>query len=276
MKELDTFSPEDFGEKGRSKLMLVVCDEGSIRCNTFQELQDAINAAGVGAVLVMPDHQYQKGKRGWAKVQILSSVSSQLIGVMPLGYESARRELKEKWAVIEIRGPVSWINQETITQPKTEIVPSLPITETTDPFDREMIARAKGVINSSNCWLDPAGCVFVRDGEMLLESWSTSLNHSGCIAIPIDFRELPLDPGERMMFCDSLHAERVGISRAAEAGISLRGSTMYVNKFPCRPCALDTITAGIISIVFDQGSYGLAEAADLFKSNQIILKRVVG
>ena len=275
MRELDILTPGDIGEKDKAQLMLLVCDEDVIRCHTFRELQLAIEATGRKAVLILPDHQYQKGRRGWAKAHILASVASQIHGVMPLNYESATRELEQTWAVIEIRGPVTWGTQVVLAQSRTEKVAKLPIIETSDPVDLEMIARAKGNVASSNCWLDPAGCVFVRNGEVLLDSCSTSLNHSGCAEIPMDFRELPLELGERMMFCDSLHAERVGISRAAEAGISLRGSTMYVSKFPCRPCALDTIATGVTTIVFDKGSYGLIEAADLFESNKITLKRAM-
>lgn len=55
-----------------------------------------------------------------------------------------------------------------------------------------------------------AGCVFVRDGEVLMTSAATSYNHSDCkTAIPIQFNELELKPGERMLFCDSLHAEGI-------------------------------------------------------------------
>ena len=78
-----------------------------------------------------------------------------------------------------------------------------------------------------------------------------------------------------MMFCDALHAERVSISRAAASGIQLEGATMYVTKYPCRPCALSTIAAGIREIVFEKDSYGLAEVGNLFTTNNIAVKRII-
>ena len=274
MKEqLRRVSPLDLDQDKRSQLMLLVCDEGAISCATFRKLQEDIADSGMRTVLAIPDKQYQKGFRGWAKVQVLSSIVDQLEGVMPIDYETARQELGKNWAIIRINGPVTWGEIETITHSETGEAP-LHIAETADPFDRTMIDRAKKVIETSNCWQDPAGCVFVKDGEVLIESASTSFNNSNCEGIPINFRELSLNSSERMHFCDSLHAERVGVAEASKRGISLEGTTAYLTKFPCRSCALSLISAGVRTIVFGQDSYGLGEVSDLFDTNKITLKRL--
>ena len=273
MRELNTFTPDVIDESRRVKLMLLVCDEGSINCATIRKLQESIAKTGLGAVLIMPDYQYKKGLRGWAKAQILTSVVNQLEGVMALDYETAQQELGKNWASVQINGPVTWSSSEKIIPQETN-VSNLKIIETTDAFDKAMIDRAKKIVATSNCWQDPAGCVFVKDGEVLVESASTNFNQSRCTEIPINFGELELNPGERMMFCDSLHAERVAVTEASKKGVSLEKSSAYVTKFPCRPCMLSLISVGVKTIVFDRESYGLLEVEDLVQANEIVLKRI--
>ena len=51
------------------------------------------------------------------------------------------------------------------------------------------------------------------------------------------------------------HAERTLIARAACRGIALRGTTMYLNWFPCSDCALSIAEAGIAVLVCDKTAY---------------------
>ncbi len=261
--------------ENKSRQTLFVCDESSITCATFRNLQKLIEQLGDEVVLGIPGYEYQKGKRGWAKAQILLSVAPQVKAVLSLDYEDTLREIDEKeWKKIFVNGRIAWNSNHAISS-TNERHDVLQITETSNPFDLEMIERTRKVIENSNCWLDPAGVIFTREGEILVESTSTSYNSSHCHDIPINFTDLPLNEGERMIFCDSLHAERVGISEAARKGIPLQGSAMYVSKFPCRPCAQSAIAAGVKTIVFEKGSYGLIETADLFEINNITLKKVI-
>ncbi|MDO8656168.1 MAG: deaminase, partial [Nanoarchaeota archaeon] len=255
--------------------MLFVCGESGITCATFRVLQRIINESGKGVVLAIPEYEYKTGKRGMAKTRILASVAPKVEGVLPLDdYESTLAEIQTGgWGEVYVNGTIVWVTSETIESAK--IIPHMHIDVTSDPFDLEMMERTKEMIEKSNCWLDPAGAVFVSDGKVLVESTSTSFNGSRCREIPINFAELDLNAGERIMFCDSLHAERMGISEAAKRGIPLTESTMYVSKFPCRPCAMSVIAAGITTIVFEKESYGLLETADLFEANNIALKKIV-
>ncbi len=274
MVEIKTFTSDEVTENDRARLMLLVCDESTIKCASLRELQNLISSSRFNAVLVLPDNQYRKGLRGFAKAQILASVSPKIEGVMPLNLEKFSVERTRKWAAVQIHGPISWTESLVITPEEARKV-NLKINETSNPFDRLIIQRANDVRMGSNCWLDPAGCVIVKNGRVLMEKFSTRFNENECKAIPLVFQELSLKSGERMMFCDSLHAERVAITEAAKWGVSLKGSTMYVTKFPCRPCVLSSISAGINTIVFEKDSYGLLETADLLNSNNIELKRVI-
>jgi dCMP deaminase len=50
--------------------------------------------------------------------------------------------------------------------------------------------------------------------------------------------------------CPGVHAEVRAVCRAAEAGISVKGGTLYLSEwFPCAPCAVVIIEAGISRFV---------------------------
>ena len=59
----------------------------------------------------------------------------------------------------------------------------------------------------------------------------------------------PITP-ENLRNCPGVHAEVRAICRAAEAGISIKGGTIYLSEwFPCAPCAMAIIEAGLDKLV---------------------------
>ncbi|MCX6355404.1 MAG: deaminase [Candidatus Aureabacteria bacterium] len=59
----------------------------------------------------------------------------------------------------------------------------------------------------------------------------------------------PISP-QNIKHCPSVHAEVRAICRASEMGISTRGATLYLCEwYPCAPCALTLIEAGITKLV---------------------------
>lgn len=275
-REIDTYEPYVLKDVLRDQLSLLLIDESAITCRNLRDVLVAITSQGREVVIAMPDYQYVPGLRGFAKAQILASLTDRIRAVVPASYTLARHELEQNWGSIGIVGKSSWNQGESLSiSAPSESVNQLKIEETEDQFDREMMERAKGLIATSNCWLDPAGVVIVKDREILVEATSTNFNGTHCTDIPMHWKDMNLKPGERPLFCDSLHSERMAISEAARRGKLLAGATMYLNKFPCRPCAQSTIAAGIGTIVFEVGSYGLLETADLFEVSGTKLKRVV-
>ncbi len=274
MREVDVYTGDKSLKLTRSELSALVLNESSLTCDTLRQFQRIIEIGGTEVVLVIPDYQYKEGLRGWAKVQILASVTDRVKGVLPLDPETASKELKKDWAKVYADDTVVW--EEPISQVSAEVdskEANFNVSETTDPFDKEMMDRAKGEIEKSNCWLDPAGCVFVKDRQIIMEATSTSYNQSNCPAIPISFKDLHLKEGERMFFCTSTHAERVGVTTAQKEGIPLQGSTIYISKFPCSSCAKAIIDAGVNTVVFEKDSYGVKDA-QLFEEHNIKLLRV--
>jgi len=59
----------------------------------------------------------------------------------------------------------------------------------------------------------------------------------------------PISP-ENLQNCPGVHAEVRAICRAAESGISIKGGTIYLSEwFPCAPCAMAIIEAGLDKLV---------------------------
>jgi deoxycytidylate deaminase len=216
--------------------------------------------------------QFERGLRGFAKAQILGSITK-LLGILPVSQYDMQVESSSDWKNVVVPQSVVLLDQRVILTGQNAAVPIPEFETTKSRDDARWIERAKGIITDSNCWYDPAGCVIVRDQDVLVEAVSTSYNSSNCTAIPINFKDLPLKKGERMSFCDSQHAERQAVSNAAARGIDVSEGTAYVNKFPCRPCMLNLLGANIRRVVFEVGSYGLADAG-LLLDNNVEIERI--
>ncbi len=58
---------------------------------------------------------------------------------------------------------------------------------------------------------------------------------------------------KNLLLCPAVHAEVRAICRAAEAGIAIAGSTLYLSQwFCCTPCAVAIIEAGISKLVLTE------------------------
>jgi dCMP deaminase len=63
---------------------------------------------------------------------------------------------------------------------------------------------------------------------------------------------LGYESGTHMELCPAQHAEENAVSNAARLGVSVLGSTLYMNCIiPCKNCFGTLINAGIVEIVVD-------------------------
>lgn len=95
------------------------------------------------------------------------------------------------------------------------------------------------------------GCVVVKDGEILLESWNERLpgnqfcNFGECV------RETEnLKGGKNIDRVCTIHAEQVIIANAARTGVALNKCTMYVTTYPCLICAKSIAKSGISKLYY--------------------------
>ena len=78
-------------------------------------------------------------------------------------------------------------------------------------------------------------------------------HHPSRISKECPRRILDYESGTHMELCPAQHAEENAVSNAARLGVSILGSTLYMNSvIPCKNCYGTLINAGIVEIVVDE------------------------
>lgn len=125
------------------------------------------------------------------------------------------------------------------------------------------------VAKRSTCLRRNVGAILVKDKRILATGYNGApqgIDHcsvTGCLR-----EKMQVPRGERHELCRGLHAEQNAIIQAAVHGISIKGSTLYSNTYPCVICAKMLINAGIVRIVYkgeypDELSKAILEEADI-------------
>ena len=87
-------------------------------------------------------------------------------------------------------------------------------------------------------------------------------------------RILGYESGTHMELCPAQHAEVNAISNAARLGVSVIGSTLYMNSvIPCKNCFGALINAGIVEIVIDKTEVFDKHTQFLIDNSTIIIRR---
>lgn len=121
-----------------------------------------------------------------------------------------------------------------------------------DEYFLEIIGLIK---QRSTCLRRQVGAIIVKDKRILATGYNgapTNCRH--CLDIGCLREELGIPSGERHELCRAVHAEQNAIAQAAQYGISVAGSTLYVTHQPCVMCAKIVINAGIKRIIYS-GDY---------------------
>ena len=103
----------------------------------------------------------------------------------------------------------------------------------------------------STCDKVRVGSVIVTDREFKIFGYNHGVcncSSNGCRRVKLygensKLHRLPSD-------CDAIHSEINAISKAAGAGISTYGATIYVTRYPCEACARAISAAGISKVVY--------------------------
>ncbi|MEK7589447.1 MAG: deaminase [Patescibacteria group bacterium] len=141
-------------------------------------------------------------------------------------------------------------------------------------FDREFISRARSNAQKSSDWWRQVGAVIVKEGKLILEGYNQHKPTENTLYIDGDPRG-NFDAGDPQLkdMNMALHGEAGLIARAAQKGISLEGTSIYVTTFPCPTCALSIIQAGIKKVYYADGYSNLGAEHNL-RSAGIKLIRV--
>lgn len=140
-------------------------------------------------------------------------------------------------------------------------------------LDRQLIAKARQNAKRSSDWWRQVGAVIVKNGEPVFEGYNQHKPSEHGPYIDGDPRS-NFNAGERPDIYTSIHGEAGLIARAAQKGISLEGSSIYVTTFPCPNCALLIIQAGIKHVYYADG-YSNLNAQENLKLAGVKLVRVV-
>ena len=141
-------------------------------------------------------------------------------------------------------------------------------------FDREVMGQAMINANKSSEWWRQIGAVIVKDGTIILEGFNQHKPSEQAPYIDGDPRS-NFDAGEPLSVYTytSLHAEAGLISRAANQGIALKNSSIYVSTFSCPNCAKQIVEAGITKLYY-AGGYSNLGALDNLKAAGIKIIQV--
>jgi dCMP deaminase len=86
-----------------------------------------------------------------------------------------------------------------------------------------------------------------------LTALPTGLTNTIRMAKECPRRVMGYKSGTHMELCPAQHAEENAVSNAARLGVSVLGSTLYMNSvIPCKNCFGTLINAGIVEIVVEE------------------------
>lgn len=137
----------------------------------------------------------------------------------------------------------------------------------------EFVRLAYGLASNSMDWWRQVGAVCVRDGKMLLSNWNMHVPDERQHFYDGDPRAL-FKRGEGIESSTVLHCEARIIAEAAENGIRLSGTDLYVTTFPCPPCAKLVAYSGIKRVYFVDG-YAVLDGERILRDRGVEIVRVV-
>jgi dCMP deaminase len=117
-----------------------------------------------------------------------------------------------------------------------------------DSWDEYFLELARTVARKSKDPKCPVGAVIVSSDDLVL---ATGFN--GLARGVNDDKDLLADASEKLRWI--CHAEENAILNAGRAGISVRGCSIYVTKFPCFACCRAIAQGGVTRIYTDDHKY---------------------
>lgn len=142
----------------------------------------------------------------------------------------------------------------------TSITEALPEpSNTRESWPRYFMRLATDVASRSTCSRLRVGAVFVRDNRILCTGYNGSLpgrphcDDVGCLVIK--------DSCQR-----TVHAETNAIAQAAQHGVSLQDSFLFVTHIPCVNCYKIVLAAGCARVYY--GEYYGSTSIDVYRELQ--------
>jgi len=145
-------------------------------------------------------------------------------------------------------------------------------------FDEIFMEIAYTWAKRATCLRRKVGAVIAKDKQQLTAGYNGAprgVPHcaelGGCLR-----EKLGIPSGQRHEICRGTHAEQNAITQAAKFGISIEGSTLYCNTFPCVICTKMILNAGIDTVVYDSDYDDPLSKEILAQQNVLVLRRYEG
>lgn len=141
-------------------------------------------------------------------------------------------------------------------------------------WDEYFLEIMRSVSKRATCDRGRASAVFVKDRQILVTGYVGSpVGMPHCDEVGHQLKKIIHEDGTITEHCmRTVHAEQNAICQAAKRGVSLEGSTVYVNMTPCRTCAMLLINTGIKKIVAANKYHAGQESEAMFKKAKVKLE----
>jgi dCMP deaminase len=136
-----------------------------------------------------------------------------------------------------------------------------------DEFDRKMIEACNEEAKKSKDWWRRIGVILVKEGKVIHQLHNSYVPSDQIANVEGDPRG-NFKSGIHLESSLALHAEAGIVAWAAKEGISLKGTTVYAETFPCPPCAKQLAYAGISKLYYRTG-YKVLDAERILKSQGV-------
>jgi len=160
---------------------------------------------------------------------------------------------------------------------KTSVAPEKvtpDVTVSSEEFDKKMIALARAEGEKAKDWWRRIGAVVVKDGKVIYQKHNEYVP-SDQIANDEGDPRSNFKSGIHLESSLALHAEAAIVAWAAKEGISLRGTDIYVETFPCPPCAKQLAYSGIRRLYYRTG-YKVLDGERILRSQGVEIIFVEG
>jgi len=156
-----------------------------------------------------------------------------------------------------------WDKKNSISPEK--IISSIKISR--EDFDKKMIGLAKEEGDKGNDWWRRIGSLAVKNGKVLLKVHNEYVP-SEHIAYDEGDPRGNFKSGIHLESSLAIHSEAKLMALAAKEGISLEGADVYVETFPCPPCAKQLAYSGIKRLFYRTG-YNVLDGERILKSQGV-------
>ena len=123
--------------------------------------------------------------------------------------------------------------------------------------DKKWMKEAYKEAKKSGCWWRNVGAVIVKDGSIIFRDYNEGVPSDYTMYQVGHIRDF-VKAGERQELSSTIHGEQKIIASAAQKGISLEGSSLYITHFPCPVCVKLIIFSGIKNCYFSEGTANLS------------------